>query len=229
VKALALRVSGHVDEHGFAQRGLSKTILTSPADLSGITANYTGAAVAGITFAATAADLPAAGVSAAVLTPGALPQRLYATNATNSVSVFDTAHGNAVLPAITGGGLLYPHGVALDASGKLYVSNNNATISIFDTAHGNAPLPPITGGNNGYPDIPWGLATDASGKLYVANDVGGLHGNGSISIFDTAHGNALLPVITGGGLQARAASRSINRSARREVRAQSFAPRAPKR
>jgi DNA-binding beta-propeller fold protein YncE len=319
--------------------GLSKSILTSPADLSGITAHYTGAAVAGITFAATATDLPAAGVSAAVLAPGAPPQRLYATNATNSVSVFDpangnaalaplagngisypagvavdangklyvantgltvgagsvsvfdtahnntllsviigsgldlpggaavgaggrlfvvnvnsvsvfdtahgnaalpvisggglylpwgvavdangklyvanmgfsigsgsvsvfdTAHGNAVLPAITGGGLLYPHGVALDASGKLYVSNNNDTISIFDTAHGNAPLPPITGGNNGYPDIPWGLAIDASGKLYVANDVGGLHGNGSISIFDTAHGNALLPVITGGGLQ----------------------------
>jgi hypothetical protein len=175
--------------------GLSKTILTSPADLSGITANYTGAAVAGITYAATATDLPATGVSAAVLTPGAPPQRLYATNATNSVSVFDAANGNAALAPWTGNGISYSAGIAVDTSGKLYVANSglrvgSGSVSVFDTAHNNALLSVITGGGL---TLPAGAAVGASGKLFVVNE-------NSVSVFDTAHGNAVLPAISGGGL-----------------------------
>ncbi len=38
----------------------------------------------------------------------------------------------------------------------------------------------------------YGATVDATGKLFVAND--------SVSVVDTAHGNAMLPAITGGGL-----------------------------
>jgi YVTN family beta-propeller protein len=174
---------------------LSKTQLNSPADVSGISANYTGAKVASITFSATATGLPGANVSTVVLTPGALVQHLYVANsANNSVSVFDTTHGNAVLPAITGGGLNAPLGLTVDASGKLYVANSGGdSVSIFDTAHGNAVLPAITGGGISFPT---GVAIDASGKLYVS--IG--NGFGSVGVFDTAHGNAVLPTITGNGL-----------------------------
>jgi len=111
----------------------------------------------------------------------------------NSVSVFDTVHGNAALPAITGGGLNQSFGAAVDASGKLYVANHYSdSVSVFDTAHGNAALPVITG--NGL-NQPSGVAVDTSGKLYVAN-----YNATSISVFDTAHSNAALPAITGGGL-----------------------------
>jgi YVTN family beta-propeller protein len=179
---------------------LSKTTLSSLADGSGITANYTGAKVASITYAATATGLAAANVINAVLTPGAAtkPQHLYIAYpyGPGRISVFDTANGNAALPAITGGGLYEPWGVAVDASGKLYVSNWNdrdypGNVLVFDTAHGNAVLPAITGGGLNHP---MGIAVDASGKLYVTN------GTGSVSVFDTAHGNAVLPAITGDGL-----------------------------
>lgn len=60
--------------------------------------------------------------------------------------VFDTVHGNAPLPAITGNGLLAPEGIALDSRGRLYVGNSNATVSVFDTQHANAPLSVMTGG-----------------------------------------------------------------------------------
>jgi YVTN family beta-propeller protein len=71
------------------------------------------------------------------------------------VDVFDTAHGNAELPAITGGGLSEPDGVAVDPGCKLYIANlGTNSVSVFDTAHGNAVLPAITGGLNG----PGGIA-----------------------------------------------------------------------
>jgi YVTN family beta-propeller protein len=181
---------------------LSKTTLNSPADLAGITVNYTGVNVASFTYSATATGLPVGNVIDAVLTPGATPtkpQYLYVTNQPPSdwdgltVSVFDTAHENAPLPTITGLGD-YAWGVAVDATGKLYVANYYSnSVSVFDTAHGNAVLPVITGGGLDGPD---GVAVDASGKLYVAN---GTSAN-SMSVFDTAHGNAVLPAITGGGL-----------------------------
>jgi YVTN family beta-propeller protein len=112
-----------------------------------------------------------------------------------SVSVFDTAHGNAVLPAITGG-LGYPVGVAVDASGKLYVANGGSCcpqsfrVSVFDTAHGNAVLPAI---NTLF--LPNEVAVDTNGKLYVTG-----HDTAGVFVFDTAHGNIGLPAITGGGL-----------------------------
>jgi hypothetical protein len=173
---------------------LSTTTLKSPADSSGITANYTGAKVASITYSATATGLPPANVIDAVLMPGApptKPQYLYVENTQpDSVSVFDTAHGNAVLPAITGG--LSAEGIAVDASGKLYVSNwLGASVSVFDTAHSNAVLPAITGGGL---NKPAGLAVDASGKLFVATWDNATQ-KPKVSVFDTAHGNAALPTI----------------------------------
>lgn len=109
------------------------------------------------------------------------------------VSVFDTLHGNAELPAISIGGPSGASGLAVDANAKLYVANGNR-VSIFDTAHGNAALPPITGGGL---STAAGLAVGADGKLYVANE-----GTASVSVFDTLHANAALPAITGGGLSA---------------------------
>jgi DNA-binding beta-propeller fold protein YncE len=172
---------------------LSKTSLNSPADVSGITVNYTGANVRCISYTATADGFQAGNVSSAVLTPGsALAAHLFVTNTgNNTISVFDTMHCNAVLPIITGG-LADPLGAVVDASGKLYVANDDRTINIFDTARGNAVLPPITGGGL---NTPYGMALDASGKLYVANVLAN-----NVLVFDTAHGNAVLPAITGGGI-----------------------------
>ncbi|MBC5804156.1 MAG: hypothetical protein GIX03_14385, partial [Candidatus Eremiobacteraeota bacterium] len=112
---------------------------------------------------------------------------LYVANAHPiSVSVFDTAHGNAALPAITRGGMNDTVDVAVDATGKLYVANDR--VSVFNTARGNAVLPAISGGGL---SGPYGVAIDARGKLYVANTK-----NSSLSVFDTARGNAPLLVIT---------------------------------
>jgi hypothetical protein len=121
--------------------------------------------------------------------------KLYVSNsAGNSVSIFDTAHGNAALPEITG--LLTANGVAIDPSGKLYVAlGNAASVLVLDTTHGNARLATITGGGL---FSPAGEALDASGKLYVANGTE----VGSVSIFDTAHGNLALPPILIGSVQA---------------------------
>ena len=122
---------------------------------------------------------------------------LYVVNATaSSVSVFDTAHGNAALPPITGGGLdAAGGGIAVGADGKLYVANDNfepggGQVVVFDTAHGNAVLPAIPVGNP-----PSYLAVDSTGKLFVTS-----LGTNNVLVFDTAHGDAPLPTITGGGL-----------------------------
>jgi hypothetical protein len=176
---------------------LSKTDLNSPADVSGITANYSGANVASISYSATATGLPAAGVVPVELMPGAPAKHLYAVNFCDGVSVFDVADPTATPTMITDG-LMSPTGLALDASGKLYVANspnsNPSTVSVFDTAHGNAVLPAIATGRN-----PQGVTVDASGKLYVANYLGDDSLTGSISVFDTVKGVAL-PEITGGGI-----------------------------
>lgn len=110
-----------------------------------------------------------------------------------SISVFDTLHGNAVLPAITNSALDGPWGLTIDGAGRLYVTNENgaSVVPVFDTVHGNAPLPAITG--NGLL-APEGIALDSRGRLYVGNS------NATVSVFDTQHANAPLSVMTGGGL-----------------------------
>jgi YVTN family beta-propeller protein len=139
---------------------LSKTRLTSPADASGRTTSYSGANIPS-RYSGTAEGLSSANVSTVVLTPGALTRRLY-VSAQNSVRVFDTSRGNAEFPAITDGGLNFPNGVAVDATGKLYVANlNNTTVSVFDTAQGNTVLPKITGGGL---DHPFGAAVGREWK-----------------------------------------------------------------
>jgi DNA-binding beta-propeller fold protein YncE len=177
---------------------LSKTTLNSPADLSGISTQYSGAAVANITYSATATGLAAANVISSVLTPGAQAQHLYITNNDfpNSLRVFDLDNPTLAPTTITGAGY-FPSGLVLDAAGKLYVSTSefgNAVL-VFDTLHGNVELPEITGGGL---DWPSGVTVGADGKLYVANRFDRVPF--SVSIFDTSHGNAVLPPITGGGL-----------------------------
>jgi hypothetical protein len=67
---------------------LSKTTLTSPADETGITVAYTGAEVKGITYSATATGLPAANVTAAMLTPQAPT-----INASDALGIYTTPSG----------------------------------------------------------------------------------------------------------------------------------------
>jgi YVTN family beta-propeller protein len=178
---------------------LSKSVLNSPADMSGITVKYNGAKVESITYSATATDLPAANVINAVLTPGATTKpehrHLYVANqnpltGVGFVSVFDPTDLTATPTTITGASLYNPSGVAVDTNGKLYVANFVNRVRVFGTAHGNAELPAITG-HGQFEDV----AVDESGKLYAANIA-----ENSVSVFDTAHGNAALPAITGGGL-----------------------------
>jgi DNA-binding beta-propeller fold protein YncE len=177
---------------------LSKTLLNSPADVSGISTQYSGAAVGNITYSATASGLSVANVIPTVLTPGAQAQHLYLTNNDfpNSLRVFDLDNPSAAPTTITGAGY-FPSGLVLDPAGKLYVSTSefgNAVL-VFDTLHGNVELPEITGGGL---DWPSGVTVGSDGKLYVANRFDRVPF--SVSIFDTTHGNAVLPPITGGGL-----------------------------
>ncbi len=124
--------------------------------------------------------------------------RLYVTNVLSmtgvSVAIFDTVHGNAVLPGIAG--TTQDYGATLDASGKLYVAEYDGgpaggAVGIFDTRHGNAALPPIT---SGVPQPQGGIALDARGRLYVSTSYN------TISVFDTLHGNAVLPSLSGNAL-----------------------------
>jgi YVTN family beta-propeller protein len=202
----------HLTTSDSTNGALSKALLASPADATGITVRYTGADLARIVYSATATDLPAANVTDAILYPGAPVQsaHLYITNSTeNSVSVFDPAHLTAA-PTTIAGGLDYPAAVTVDAVGNLYVLNahaptnplgnlflGNPSVSIFDGVHGYAALPTITGASLASASS---LAIDASGKLYVPNSL--FAGFASISVFDTLHGDAVLPAITGGGLNA---------------------------
>ena len=175
---------------------LSKTRLNSPADEAYITANYNGANVARITYAASAAGLPAAQVFGADLTPNAPvgPQHLYATTNTATVIAFDLSDPSSAPATFTGGGLYTTWGVAADSRGLLYVSDaNRSRVSVFDGAYPFDALVPLTGGGI---SIPAGLAFDRSGKLYVTELL-----SNSVLVFDTAHGDAVLPAVTGGGLQ----------------------------
>jgi hypothetical protein len=107
-----------------------------------------------------------------------------------TVRIFDTEHANVELPSISLAGPDYSiGGMTVDSIGRLYVSHLFSDhIDIFDRMHGNAPLAGITDPQLGNPS---GLALDASGKLYV------VCGDHSISIYDTAHGNAeLSPCMT---------------------------------
>jgi hypothetical protein len=71
---------------------LSKTTLLSPADLSGLTVKYNGADVSSITYAATAAGLPAANVAKAVLTPITTPPTASSSGALTTLFVNNTVY-----------------------------------------------------------------------------------------------------------------------------------------
>jgi hypothetical protein len=178
---------------------LSRTLLQSPADLSGIAARYSGANVADITYSATAPGLSAVNVADAVLTPGAT-RHLYVVDRDGfypgGVVVFDLRNLSTAPNTITGNGIYFPWGAAMDALGRLYIASSNSRtcgpqINIFDTTHGNVALPPITGGGL---ILPYGIALDTRGRLYVANQNGSTVG-GNVLVFDTQHGNAVLPPI----------------------------------
>ncbi len=80
-------------------------------------------------------------------------------------------------------GLIAPHGIALDSSGKIYVADNGAKSLYFFSALGSstgllneAPIATISGSNTGL-NSPQGVAVDSTvGDIYVAD-------NGATSVF----------------------------------------------
>jgi hypothetical protein len=67
----------------------------------------------------------------------------------NSVLVYDTRHGNAPLPSITGDISFDPAGMAIDENGLLYVANlpyvSLSSVMVFNTKSANALIGTITG------------------------------------------------------------------------------------
>lgn len=112
------------------------------------------------------------------------------------ISVFDTTHGNTVMPAIAySRKRSYPGGMTVDERGTLYVANSGSdSVSVFENVSHASPAVALTITGGGL-NVPWGAAASASGKLYVANE----NGN-SVSVFDIMSGNVALAPITGGGL-----------------------------
>lgn len=145
---------------------LSKTVLRSPADLTGLAADYSGARVARITYAASAFGLSAANVNDAVLAPGAASSaKIYVANfylGTRSTLTAYTIEGAPTGPIITG--LQGADGVAVDGAGKIYVSNQlPGTVTTY-AADGSPMIPTIAGFKT-----PEGVAVDAAGKIYVVD------------------------------------------------------------
>ena len=81
-----------------------------------------------------------------------------------------TSYSQSTLTAATG--LMYPQGIAVDASGNVYISNtvdNNVLEETLSSGTYAQTILPITGLNN-----PVGLAVDGSGNLYIADNGSGL-------------------------------------------------------
>jgi YVTN family beta-propeller protein len=132
--------------------------------------------------------------------------RLYVSNFSGrNVLVFATAHGNALLSVITGGGMTNPVNPALDATGKLYVPNGGPsnmgqhTVSVFDTANDNAPLAPVVVGKSGPPQVPIAVAVGA-GKLYVASTGADGFGSHRLMVYSTAPRHERLQAVDGADL-----------------------------
>jgi uncharacterized repeat protein (TIGR03803 family) len=146
---------------------LSKTVLNSPRDASGITANYNGADVASITYSATAVGLLATNVSNAVLSPtSAHDPFLYrfpgaaAGSHPNSALLADRA-GN-LYGTTSGGGTANQGSVfKLTRSGSRYAPSVLYSFGSF-ADDGTNPV--------------GGLIADGSGALYGATSGGGVPG-----------------------------------------------------
>ncbi|MGA9063371.1 MAG: NHL repeat-containing protein [Terracidiphilus sp.] len=98
----------------------------------------------------------------------------------------------------TGGGLDYPYGVAIDASGNVWVTDyNTAANSLSEFSPAEGPLSPSTGDTGGGLTAPFGIAIDSSGNVWVTNS----NGANSISEFSsTGMAISLSSGDTGGGL-----------------------------
>jgi len=74
----------------------------------------------------------------------------------------------------TGGGLSYPHGIAVDGAGNVWVANHGGnTITELQGANGSNPGQAISSSSGFGKDAnlrePYGIALDASGDVWVAN------------------------------------------------------------
>ncbi|MGA7618511.1 hypothetical protein, partial [Candidatus Binatus sp.] len=135
-------------------------------------------------------EAPSSGTISTILTTGFLESvaldssgKIYAAgyepNGDPGVLVYAAgSNGNAAPIATISGastGLKYPHGIALDSSGKIYVADYGATSVFVYPALGSstgvldeAPLATINGSKTDLKD-PAGIALDSSGKIYVAD------------------------------------------------------------
>lgn len=117
---------------------------------------------------------------------------------TTSVTVYPLAATGNVKPIqeIQGSktGLLSPHDVAVDATGRIYVANTGSvSVTVYAPgATGNAkPIRTIIGRRTGLA-FPTGIAIDSvNGDIYVLNNRTDSYGDGSITVYTPdANGNA---------------------------------------
>lgn len=98
----------------------------------------------------------------------------------------------------TNGGLNYPSGIAIDASGNVWIANALGN-SLTELSPTGAPLSPGGGFTGGALNAPVAIAIDTSGNVWVANSAGNI-----VSAFDSA-GTAFGTTTPGsGGLSAMA-------------------------
>jgi hypothetical protein len=129
---------------------LSKPRLISPADATGITVTYSGAAVAGITFAAL--NLTISHETAAVLTPtGAAPDH------------YRVLHRFTGMTTTDGSG---PTGTMLNVNGTLYGTSGGAGGVFAVTTSGAEQMFSTASAPNPINAIPSGGLVDVNGTLY---------------------------------------------------------------
>ena len=82
-----------------------------------------------------------------------------------------TSGGAATSPApngYTGGGLKYPHGIAIDGSGNVWIGNNNGN-TVTEMNSSGTPISGASGYADGGVSAPLSVAIDGSGNVWVTN------------------------------------------------------------
>jgi hypothetical protein len=86
--------------------------------------------------------------------------------------------GTVLLNQVTGGGITYPAGVALDNGQNVWIANYRGQ-SISEVSSTGTPVSPSTGyGLDTAMSLPFGISPDASGNLWVTN-----FGNNTVTMF----------------------------------------------
>jgi sugar lactone lactonase YvrE len=95
-----------------------------------------------------------------------------APNFTAGIGVSEfTSGGSAISPApngFTGGGLKYPHGIAIDGSGNVWIGDNNGNM-VTEMNSSGTPISGASGYGDGGVSAPLSVAVDGSGNVWVTN------------------------------------------------------------